>query len=437
MTSITYRPNVYGESISQLYAADLAYLFASLMKEVRKRKFELIYPEGFPKIPPRQFDKESVDLRKLQGNDGLSLCQIIQLINANKANLSDLLCKSESWKRVCELESTKDGYQKFEEEEEEDFSAKHIFLEVFRSIQADVSCVYGIFKDTKKRKITVSFRGTVEGGRDWPTNLNAWHTEMDTPKIVREKMRRSAKDKVCVHQGLYKYMFDNKKLLEGRPQRYDLIQEEIHKLIADGNPCGYTVYIAGHSLGAALATLVAFKLAGSTKPWIPKPITCITIASLRVGTSGFRDAFTQLEEDGLLRCLRIQNTRDTVPTISPVSFGALWTWKFLPKLYKHTGINVRFAAGSKSIVHPSRLGVWSSFTNALKNSMAKPFWNAKKYHARGMSIDRLVMQRECLSKEYIDEMYNDPKIVGPEFAKRYKEACKLLVDVQPIGDKKK
>ena len=48
--------------------------------------------------------------------------------------------------------------------------------------------------------------------------------------------------------------------------------------------------IQNDSLGAGLSTLVAFELAGSNKEWLPKPITCINIASPRVGTSGFRTA---------------------------------------------------------------------------------------------------------------------------------------------------
>jgi hypothetical protein len=44
------------------------------------------------------------------------------------------------------------------------------------------------------------------------------------------------------------------------------------------------------SLGGALATMAAFKIAGENKPWIPKPITCISYASPFVGSAGFRAA---------------------------------------------------------------------------------------------------------------------------------------------------
>ena len=154
------------------------------------------------------------------------------------------------------------------------------------------------------------------------------------------------------------------------------------------------VIVQNDSLGAALSTLVAFKLAGSKKEWMPKPVTNICIASPRVGTSGFRTAFQvrtnevtrrtrtllfpllrhsiltlsvldsfhfilfqQLEEDGLLRCLRIINSKDTVPALFPYSFGsAKLSLSFFPRLYKHVGINIRFKKKGYEIVHPSGLG---------------------------------------------------------------------------------
>lgn len=37
--------------------------------------------------------------------------------------------------------------------------------------------------------------------------------------------------------------------------------------------------------------MFAFKIAGSSKPWIPKPVKCVTFASPINGSSGFRTAF--------------------------------------------------------------------------------------------------------------------------------------------------
>jgi predicted lipase len=54
---------------------------------------------------------------------------------------------------------------------------------------------------------------------------------------------------------------------------------------------GFRLYCTGHSLGGALAILLAFELAASSDPSIPKPVTCISIASPKVGNLPFRRAF--------------------------------------------------------------------------------------------------------------------------------------------------
>ena len=46
-----------------------------------------------------------------------------------------------------------------------------------------------------------------------------------------------------------------------------------------------------NSLGGALASMSAFKLAGMAEDWIPKPISCVTFASPIIGTDQFGAAF--------------------------------------------------------------------------------------------------------------------------------------------------
>jgi len=323
------------------------------------------------------------------------------------------------------------------------FFAKYIFLEYFHCFYKDVSCVYGVFKNTRDKRVTVVFRSSVSG-RDWQGNFNQFHKKMLTPVLAKEETRESSKEHVFVHRGLYGDIFNNKELAEDhQKQRYNQIIEEITSLIGEGNPHGYKIYIAGHSLGAALATLVAFKLA-SSDPRIPKPITCITISSLRVGTASFRDAFTYLEQKGYLRCLRLINTRDLVPTLSPVTFGGLYFPNFFPGLYKHAGINVRFAADNFTLVHPEGLGFCSSITNALNTSLLKVVWvlhsflrcqNPFEYHSQQLSIDRLNMHKNELDKMYINDLYNDPKIVGQEFVDKYKSHLNYSELVDDKGKK--
>lgn len=114
------------------------------------------------------------------------------------------------------------------------------------------------------------------------------------------------------------YIFNNTKNVdEDGDQKYDDILKDIKPFVSEG----YKIYVAGHSLGGALSTLLAYKLAGSHKDWIPKPITVISVASPFVGGSDFKAGFEQLEKDGMLRHLRITNSRDIVPSIPPFSLG--------------------------------------------------------------------------------------------------------------------
>jgi len=123
-----------------------------------------------------------------------------------------------------------------------------------------------------------------------------------------------------------------------------------------------------------------------------------------------------------LRYLRINNSEDIVPTLPPFTLGpGALSWSFLPRLYKHVGINLRLKDNGYEIMHPAGLGFRSSISNALKNSMFKPFWRFGLFHSRPLHIQRLKEHKSDLSKMYIDDMYNNPEIVGTKFVERRKE----------------
>lgn len=68
--------------------------------------------------------------------------------------------------------------------------------------------------------------------------------------------------------------------------KYETIMSHVAALL-DNNP-GYRLYVTGHSLGGALATAFAFTAAASSDPRIIKPVTCISVASPKVGNLAFR-----------------------------------------------------------------------------------------------------------------------------------------------------
>ncbi|WP_228036039.1 hypothetical protein [Microcystis sp. LEGE 00066] len=73
-----------------------------------------------------------------------------------------------------------------------------------------------------------------------------------------------------------------------------------------------SIYISGHSLGAALATIATYHLAQK----INHPIYLYSFASPRVGN----DAFEQnLKEKTNVKCYRLANSEDSVPNVPPSS----------------------------------------------------------------------------------------------------------------------
>jgi predicted lipase len=70
----------------------------------------------------------------------------------------------------------------------------------------------------------------------------------------------------------------------------------------------FEICIVGHSLGAALASLLALKLSGGTS----LPISCIAFASPRVGDENFGRAVRRS-----IDLLRVTNTKDLVTHVPP------------------------------------------------------------------------------------------------------------------------
>jgi predicted lipase len=162
--------------------------------------------------------------------------------------------------------------------------------------------VYGVTKDDFQKRITLVFRGT-ENELAFKTN---WSTNVYTFKekaIVPEAAKAAAPGGIWFHNGFYNYVFNKTKDATDNAEfrKYDEVLEDVKTLMAD-HP-GYKLYVTGHSLGAALSSLVAFYLACEDD--IPKPVTCLNFASPRIGDSGFRDAVQSLEQRKALRMLRV------------------------------------------------------------------------------------------------------------------------------------
>ena len=78
-------------------------------------------------------------------------------------------------------------------------------------------------------------------------------------------------------------------------QKYKVILEMTSRVMRE-NP-GFHLYIVGHSLGGALATLFALQAAAAPDSEIPKPVTCITTGAPKVGNLDFLKSFEVSSND--------------------------------------------------------------------------------------------------------------------------------------------
>ena len=386
-------PNLYDESIPMLWASSLVYSFATLVQAGREGKLTL--DDAFPPEVLKLYKNARLDVRGLEDGKGLSFNRVVQIVKANADNLKKIVSE---WEYVLSI------IEKIQAIEDADKDSDSLFLETFSSINAAKECVYGVLKDMNKKRIIVVFRGSTDlSTRDWETNLSAQLEGMQTPNLLAPSLEGNLKQRVLVHRGFYNYIFNNEKAKYD--QTYDRILGDIRPFVEEG----YKIYVTGHSLGAALSSLLAFKLAGSDKSWIPKPVTCISYASPFVGTDGFRTAFTLLEKMGLIRYLRITNDADFVPTIPPFSLG------LRRRLMKHVGINLRLDDVSYILSHPTTNGF--GILNALRNSVFKPVWNVLFYHSLETHENRMDSQKEKLQNLYLNDLYADEELFSGEIQK--------------------
>lgn len=144
----------------------------------------------------------------------------------------------------------------------------------------------GITISEEKEKIYVVFRGS-ESITDWLYDLRVSKKDLDNG--------------VKVHSGFYNQLKNN--------HSYEKIIREIKNILSEKKYNHYQIYVTGHSLGAALATLFGYFLADE----IINDITVVSFASPRVGNYKFREHFDKKQN---LSHYRIVNNRDIV-TVCP------------------------------------------------------------------------------------------------------------------------
>jgi len=175
----------------------------------------------------------------------------------------------------------------------------------------------GVTINKTDKRICVVFRGS-ESTKDWFYDL----------KIQKHNL----KDNIWVHSGFYQQLYEN--------GVYDKILTSV-KQIVDEHP-DFSLYVTGHSLGAALATLCGFMFSQEFK----NQITVVSFASPRVGDAEWKNAF---EKQHNLVHYRIANNRDIVTAFPMYN-------------YHHVGKTIRLFENSYSIFVDNSKFSWYDFT---------------------------------------------------------------------------
>lgn len=212
--------------------------------------------------------------------------------------------------------------------------------------KADSTLVYSMAVSHLTRRIYVVFRGSVTM-RDFVQDAKMHLSSIPNPALG---VGKNLPNRVGVHSGFREYLYDPSH--RDGSSKFHIILQQLKNLVQQYP--NYRIYIGGHSLGGALATLLAFEAASLEE--IPKPVTAIPTAAPKVGNKAFLVSFEALEELGYLRCLHIANDRDVV-TLSPSAsaFNSTFALFCQHRLYRHVGIHLTLSPASYAWTYPPKL----------------------------------------------------------------------------------
>jgi len=286
-------------------------------------------------------------------------------------------------------------------------------LEHFSDENSDKELVFAIGVDRWYNRITVAFRGSVTTN-DFLTD--ACISMVDRANPVYAFDAENQDENIKLHSGFCEYLLETSE--DREISKFDEVMTVLVPLI-EQNP-GFNVYCTGHSLGGALATLFSFYLATSTKySTIPSPVTCVSVASPKLGNESFRKAFQLLEERGELRHLRIANERDPV-TLGPPASSKLMLASLSPaallvmshvsdtiekEMYKHCGMRLKLLADEKKRYK------LSPSTGSWKQDLLNP--SVSVFHHLGYEYStRMLRIKPDICELYLNDVYRGKGIMN-------------------------
>ena len=183
--------------------------------------------------------------------------------------------------------------------------------------------------------ILLCFRGSEKNLNDWITNF---------------KFAKTYKDENWIHRGFW-YALDS-------------AWPEITQSIQAFRDNQQSLWVTGHSLGGALATLAAFRL-GQIPDLVPSGL--YTFGQPRVGSRRFVRQFNRRHK---ARTFRLANNNDAVPHVPPFLFN-----------YAHGGRFLYFNTQGQLRLRPSLFYALLDFVRGVRMGVGKKGIEAFKDHA--------------------------------------------------------
>lgn len=165
---------------------------------------------------------------------------------------------------------------------------RHFFYDLDNGLQCAITV------SDKYKRVTVVFRGS-DDAQDWLINLNAFKS---VPAFDKD---------VAIHSGFLE-------VLASKRQEIFAAIDAILKAKLKSQGQQYDLFVTGHSLGGALATIFGYDMA---LKYEKQNVTVISFASPRTGNSAWRKKYNEREN---LTHFRVANNRDTVTCVLIIGF---------------------------------------------------------------------------------------------------------------------
>lgn len=294
--------NLYYDTINMLALSQYVYTVADLNRIARENEDNVLLKElETPKPVSKIRDALNKHLPELHDNKDAAVKESLNILKIYQNTSDQSMVMNGESNRILTA---------FEDEER----------------QIVKSRVHGVIVNHQKKRVDIVFRGTANVSwrnsfADWTTNLYIRLKKYENPcEPLREKI-----PKIDLHGGF------SKVLLEPLERGSDLtaFKNILDNQVKPHMGRGYRLYVTGHSLGGAIATLFGFFAACDDQVTKYGAVAIYSFASPRVGGSKFRQTFKYLEERGKLRHARFHNLMDIVAQ-KPYSFG----------FFKHVGLEV-------------------------------------------------------------------------------------------------